>query len=188
LAKYREFKAVTFNGNRMAYQRLTRGDAADVQRKIGEHHTRPLAMEMPELETPAIRLAPRRKRQVPRVECKYEARVEHAHVEPLGQHEFQASPAGRTGGQLFALVGPEELPAAGVLTTPNYGAEGGCQQRREYAIQGLMLVVTGGACDGDQQPAGCETEALRCPQIAVQRGQDQVRGPDQHSATAKICT
>ena len=64
------------NGNRMAYQRLTRCDAADVQRKIGEaHHTRPLAI---------------------------------------------------------------------VLTTPNYGADGGCQQRREYAIQGLMLVVTGG--------------------------------------------
>jgi hypothetical protein len=34
----------------MAYQRLTRCNAADVQRKIGEaHHTRPFAMEMPEL-------------------------------------------------------------------------------------------------------------------------------------------
>src|SRR5262245_1562744 len=169
----------------MAYQRLTRCDAAMSSAK-SEKRTTPalLPWRCRSFETPAIRLAPRRKHQVPRVD---EARVD-AHVQPLGQHEFQASPAGRTGGQLFALVGPGELPAAGVLTTPNYGADGGCQQRREYAIQGLMLVVTSGACDGDQQTAGCQTAALRCPQIAVQRGQDQVRGPDQHSATAKICT
>src|SRR5712664_1254204 len=144
-----------------------------------------LDVEMRELEHPAMPLTAgvlasnpvepaldaARQPEVGRIDRQHQRAVDHAAVEPIGQHEFHALDAAGPRRHFLPFIDPGELPAPPMLTVADGGGDDSRLQAGQRRLQEAVLLIAGRATDTTQQLIRREAEEAR-------GGEAQILGPD----------
>src|SRR5713226_3198539 len=187
--------ALALDQQAIAGQPLTRRDAPDVERKIRDaRQTARLGVEMRELEHPAMSLTAgvlarnpvepaldaARQPEVGRIDGQHQRAVDHAAVEPIGQHEFHALDPARPRRHFLPFVDPGELPPSPMLTVADGGGDNSRLQAGQRRLQEEVLLIAGRTTDTAQQLIGREAEEARGDKAQILGADNLARCPDQH--------